>query len=93
MNFRREITSFKREEVNIVTDLIFNKNVESNEEIIKILNDNFVDEETTKKIINTLKTDGYIDYGQGLKLDDVSIKPLCVSLESLIQDGLYKTKQ
>ncbi|HIQ90358.1 MAG TPA: hypothetical protein IAB27_01840, partial [Candidatus Coprosoma intestinipullorum] len=62
MNFRRDITSFKREEVNIVTDLIFNKNVESNEEIIKILNDNFVDEETTKEIINTLKTDGYIDY-------------------------------
>ena len=93
MNFRREITRFKRDEVNIVTDLIFNKNVESNEEIVKISKDNSVEEEITKQIINALKTYGYIDYEHGLKLGDVSIKPLCVSLESLIQDGLYKPKQ
>ena len=88
MNFRRDITSFKREEVNIVTDLIFNKDVESNEEII---NNKLVDKETTEEIINILKVDGYID--SEVSLNGISIKPLCVPLDSLIQDGLYKPEQ
>lgn len=91
MNFRRELISFNKEEVSMVTDLIFNKGIKSNEEVIKILNDKFVDEETTQEIINALKVNGYIEYEQMLKLnDEVSIKPSYVSLDSLIQDGLYK---
>lgn len=93
MNFRRELTSFDKEEVSMVTDLIFNKCIKSNGEVIKILNDKFVDEETTKEIINSLKADGYISYGESLNAKDVSIKPIFNSLDSLIQDGLYKPKQ
>lgn len=93
MNFRKEITDFKKEEVNIVTDLIFNKNIESNEEIIRIANGKFVDRKTTEGIVNTLKVDGCINYEQSLQLNDVSIKPSSNSLSFLIQNGLYKPEQ
>lgn len=90
MEFRKELTSFAPEHVRLITDLIFNKGVTSNEEIIRTAYGKCMGKEESKEILNILWVKGFISYGTQNMLGDMTIEPVRNSLDTLTSNGLYE---